>query len=52
LTITGGSSQPVRSVSKGRPFDEGSGQAMIFKALPQLGQSELCIERPLEIAVV
>jgi len=27
------------------------GAAMIFKA-PQLGQSELCIERPLEIAVV
>jgi hypothetical protein len=27
------------------------GAAMIFKA-PQLGQSELCIEPPLEIAVV
>ena len=28
------------------------GAAMIFKAPPQLGQSELCMERPLEIAVV
>ena len=30
--------------------DEGA--ATIFKAPPQLGQSELCVERPLEIAVV
>ena len=45
LTITGGSSMPaLEECSKG--------QAMIFKAPPQLGQSELCIERPLEIAVV
>jgi hypothetical protein len=28
------------------------GAAMIFKAPPQFGQSELCMERPLEIAVV
>jgi hypothetical protein len=36
LTITGGSSIA----------------AMIFKAPPQLGQSELGIERPLELPVV
>jgi len=28
------------------------GAATIFKTPPQLGQSELCIERALEIAVV
>jgi len=36
-------------------FDDHGGSsmaAMFFNAPPQLGQSELCIERPLEIAVV
>ena len=41
--ITGGSSMLSERVE---------GAAMIFKAPPQLGQSELCVERPLEIAVV
>jgi len=31
------SSMPVLSVSKGRPFDEGSGQAMIFQGAAAVG---------------
>jgi hypothetical protein len=36
---------PVLSLPKGLPFDEGSGQAMIFKAPPQLGQRSTSISK-------